>query len=148
MSELVRPVVWVHADCLSPQHPALLAYPDAPALFVWDEALLSNLRISLKRIVFIYECLLELPVSIRRGDVAAEVLAFASEQQADGVVTSASPSPRFAAISTRIAAQRPLRALPVEPFVHVEQRLDLARFSRYWRAVEARVLNTFPEDTV
>ncbi|NWF78855.1 MAG: hypothetical protein HXY37_02275 [Chloroflexi bacterium] len=148
MSELVRPVVWIHADCLSPQHPALLAYPGAPALFVWDEALLSSLRISLKRIVFLYECLLELPVSIRRGDVAAEVLAFASEQQADGVVTSASPSPRFAAISAQIAAQRPLRVLPVEPFVQIEQRLDLARFARYWRAVEARALNTFPEDTV
>jgi len=33
--------------------------------------------------VFLYESLLELPVSIRRGDVAAEVSAFAREQQRD-----------------------------------------------------------------
>lgn len=148
MSEPVRPVVWVHADCLSPQHPALLAYPGAPTLFVWDEELLSSLRISLKRIVFLYECLLELPVSIRRGDVAAELLAFAAEHGADGLVTSDSPSPRFAAIRARIAARLPLHVLPVEPFVHIEQRLDLARFARYWRAVEARALSTAPENTV
>lgn len=140
MSEPVRPIVWVHADCLSPKGPALLACPGAPALFVWDEELLGSLRISLKRIVFLYECLLELPVRIRRGDVAAELLAFAAEHGADGVVTSDSPSPRFQAIRSRIAATIPVQTVPVEPFVRVNQPLDLARFSRYWRAVERSVL--------
>jgi hypothetical protein len=67
-----RPIVWIHGDCLSPYGPALTAYPGAPAIWVWDDALLEEWRISLKRIVFIYECLLDLPVVIRRGDVATE----------------------------------------------------------------------------
>jgi len=33
-----QPVVWVHGDCLSPYGPALKAYPDAPAIWVWDSA--------------------------------------------------------------------------------------------------------------
>ncbi len=93
-----KPIVWVHGDCLSPKNPALQAYPEAAAIWVWDDALLEEWKISLKRIVFIYECLLELPVTIRRGDVAKEVVAFAQEQGADGVATAESPSPRFEVI--------------------------------------------------
>jgi hypothetical protein len=140
MSAPARPVVWVHGDCLSPAGPALAAHPGAPALFVWDDALLAEYRLSLKRVVFIYECLLELPVTIRRGDVAAELLAFAAEHSADGIVTAASPSPRFAAISARVGASLPVRALAVEPLVAVPGPLDLRRFSRYWRAVASAVL--------
>lgn len=140
MSALTRPVVWVHGDCLSPSGPALCAHPGAPALFVWDDALVSAYGLSLKRIVFIYECLLELPVVIRRGDVAEELLAFAAEHRADGVVTTASPSPRFRAICDRLAHQLPVEVLPVAPFVTAPNGLDLKRFGRYWRAVEAAAL--------
>lgn len=136
MSAPLRPIVWIHADCLSPHGPALAAHPGAPALFVWDDALLAEYGLSLKRVVFLYECLLELPVTIRRGDVAAELLAFAGEHGADGIVTAESPSPRFGEIRQRVAARLPVRVLPVEPFVVPQGRLDLGRFSRYWRAVE------------
>ncbi|GAB4110741.1 MAG: hypothetical protein Fur005_00560 [Roseiflexaceae bacterium] len=132
-------VVWVHGDCLSPYHPALQAYPDALAIFVFDDELLRKWKISLKRITFLYECLLELPVVIRRGDVAAEVIAFARSQQASRVITSESVSPRFGEIATRIKREIPLTILPVEPFVQMDGHLDLKRFSRYWQAVEPHV---------
>lgn len=74
--QVQHPIVWVHGDCLSPFNPALQAYPDAPRIWVWDEELLEEWQLSLKRIAFIYECLLELPVVMRRGDVASEVNAF------------------------------------------------------------------------
>lgn len=135
-----QPVVWVHADCLSPHGPALDAHPGAPAIFVWDDALLAAYRISLKRMVFIYECLLELPLTIRRGDVAEQLLAFAAAHGAASLVTTESPSPRFATICAHVATRLPLRVLPVEPFVEPPGRLDLGRFSRYWRAVEADAL--------
>jgi len=71
------PILWIHSDCLRPTNPALLAHPDAPAIFVWDDALLTQYHISLKRIVFMYEALLELPVTIYRGDVVAQITQFA-----------------------------------------------------------------------
>jgi hypothetical protein len=136
-----RPIIWVHGDCLSPQSPALRAYPAAPAIFVWDDELLATYRLSLKRIVFITECLLELPVRIFRGDVAEAVLTFAAAHGADAIVTTESPSPRFAVISSHLANQLPLRMLPMEPFVAVRAPLDLRRFSRYWQAVAADALS-------
>ncbi len=130
-------VVWVHGDALGPRNPALLAYPGAPAIYVWDDALLAQYGLSLKRVTFLYECLLELPVTIRRGDdVAAEILRFAAEHDAARVVTSETPAPRFAAISEAIAAHLPVETLPVEPFVRYRGKIELKRFSRYWRVAQ------------
>lgn len=131
-----QPIVWVHGDCLSPYGPALKAYPDAPAIWVWDDALIEEWQLSLKRLTFIYECLLELPVVIRRGDVAAEVVAFAKEHNTDLVVTAESPSPRFNAICKEIERCMPIEVLAVEPFFEYSGYIDLKRFSRYWKVAE------------
>ena len=133
------PIVWVHGDCLSPYGRALKNCPDAPAIWVWDDALLEEWQLSLKRITFIYECLLELPVVIRRGEVAKEILAFAKEHNADKVVTVESPSPRFDVICDEIEHSLPVEVLPLEPFFKYDGYIDLKRFSRYWK-VAARHL--------
>lgn len=135
-----HPIVWVHGDALSPHNPALHTHPEAPALFVWDEALLAQWHISLKRMVFMYECLLELPVVIRRGDVVAELCAFAAEQDTSQVVTVQSVSPRFAVLCQQLAsAGLQVTVLPVEPFTAVAD-YDLKRFSRYWRKAKQSAL--------
>ncbi len=135
-----RPLVWIHGDNLSPNSPALKQHFAAPAVWVWDDELLARRGISLKRIVFLYECLLELPVEIRRGDVAREVLQCAGDHGADSVVTNGSPSPRFRTISRQIAVRHPLFVLEEAPFVEPQHALDLRRFSRYWRKVEQQAL--------
>ena len=131
-----KPIVWVHGDCLSPHSPALQEYPDAPAIWVWDDALIEEWQLSLKRLTFIYECLLELPVVIRRGDVAQEVLAFAKEYDANKVITVDSPSPRFDTICNQIEPSLPVEVLQVEPFFEYDGYIDLKRFSRYWKVAE------------
>lgn len=137
-------LLWIHGDCLSPLNPAFLAHPGNPAIFVWDDELLERQRISFKRIVFIYECLLELPVTIRRGDVATEVLAFAQEHAAQRVVTSASPAPRFRTIRRTIEQHLPVTVLPAAELVEYAGRLDLRRFSRYWRVAERYAMGQRP----
>lgn len=128
-------IVWIHGDNLNPHNPALTAHAGAPALFVFDDHLLQEWRLSLKRIIFLYECLLELPVVIRRGDVATEVTRFARQHAAGRVAAAGSPSPRFQEI---VAALRE-SGLPVEiyeppPFLDLpDDALDLKRFSRYWK---------------
>jgi hypothetical protein len=134
-----QPIVWIHGDCLSPDNPGLQEYPNAPAIWVWDEALIEEWQLSLKRIAFIYECLLELPVVIRRGDVAQEILAFAQEHDADLVVTAASPSPRFNDICDQIDCSLKLEVLEIEPFFVYDGYIDLKRFSRYWKVAEQYV---------
>jgi deoxyribodipyrimidine photo-lyase len=52
--------VWLTAESLGARDPALVAWPDLPAVFVFDEPLLERLRLSAKRLVFIVESLAEL----------------------------------------------------------------------------------------
>jgi hypothetical protein len=132
-----RPIVWVHGDGLRPSNPALAAYPGAPSVFCWDDELLTRWRISLKRVLFIYECLLELPVVIRRGDVAEQIVAFAREHGADDVATSFSPSPRFDRIRNEIERSLSVQVLAEEPFIDYSGDFDLRRFHRFWRRAEA-----------
>ena len=133
---MLKPVLWMHGEALGPANPALVAHPGAPAVFVFDRELIVQASLSLKRLGFLYECLLELPVTLRHGDVAEEVLAFARRHGADGVVTTAAVDPRFALLRERIAAQLPVQVLEPEPFVELPESVDLARFSRYWRRAE------------
>jgi hypothetical protein len=130
MSDLI---VWVHGDCLSPTNPALLTHPGAPAIFVFDEALIASWRLSLKRIVFMYECLLEMPVTIRKGDVVEQLTSFAEAYKARRIVTTPSPSPRFTAICAALRQKFEVEIVEGEPFLDYSGKLDLARFSRYWQ---------------
>ncbi len=70
--------VWLTAESLGDDDPALAAWPDVPAVFVFDIALLTKLRLAAHRLVFLAECLADLatrrPLTIVRGD-PVEVLA-------------------------------------------------------------------------
>jgi len=136
---VLKPVLWIHAEALGPANPALVAHPGTPAVFVFDRELIVQAGLSLKRLGFLYECLLELPVSLRKGDVAEEVLAFARAHGADGIVTSAGTDPRVEVICRTLEQQLPVQLLAVEPFVQLEGPADLGRFSRYWRRAEREV---------
>jgi deoxyribodipyrimidine photo-lyase len=65
-------LVWLTAESLGDDDPALAAHPAMPAVFVFDEPLLARLRLSGKRLVFLTERLAELgaerPLSVRLGD--------------------------------------------------------------------------------
>ncbi|AKG21684.1 DNA polymerase [Calothrix sp. 336/3] len=135
-------IIWVHGDCLSPHNPAFEEYPDAPAIWVWDDVLIQEWQIGLKRLTFMYECLLELPVVMRRGDVTEEIIAFAQENQAKKVITIDSPSPRFEKICDGIEKKLDLEIFEMEAFFDYDGYIDLKRFSRYWKVAEKYVFGT------
>lgn len=70
-------LVWITAESLGDRDPALTAWPDTPAVFVFDEPLLRQLQLSAKRLVFIAETLAELgeqrEVRILLGDPVTEL---------------------------------------------------------------------------
>ena len=156
-SPLRRPFVWVHGEALGPANPALRAYPASSAVFVFDTELIEGhtattgghsagvppVPLAPGRQLFLRQCLAELPVCVREGDVTAELLAAASAAGADGIVTSRAVDPRFTAIAARVAQALPLRILDPEPFVGLPWggtgTPDLGRFSRYWRRAEPLV---------
>ena len=66
--------VWITAESLAPDDPALAARPDLPAIFVFDRPLLERLRLSAKRLVFLVETLAEIaehrPLELVLGEPA------------------------------------------------------------------------------
>jgi deoxyribodipyrimidine photo-lyase len=101
-----RPLIWVHGEALGPANPALLAHPGAPALFVFDEDLIQGRTattggtpLAAGRLCFLRECLAELPVTVKQGDAAAELLAAARASGAGSrrccPCGSLSPSPSW-----------------------------------------------------
>ena len=134
-----HPILWIHEEALGATNPALQAWPDAPAVFVFDTHWIRDARISRKRLGFLYENALDLPLTLRKGDVAAEVLAFARRHGADGVVSSSPVDPRLKRIGTAIDGELPLELLRPQPFVALPRPPRLGRFSRYWRDAEAVV---------
>jgi deoxyribodipyrimidine photo-lyase len=71
-------LVWLTAESLSDRDPAAAAHPGLPVIFVFDEPLLSRLRLSLPRLVFLSQTLADIAsrreVEVWRGD-PVEVLA-------------------------------------------------------------------------
>ena len=155
-----RPLVWVHEEALGPANPALLAHPDAPALAVLDAGWIAGRADAAAgaaslaspsgegppapgRLRFLRACLAELPVPVREGDVAAQLLAAAEEHGCDGLVTSRPEDPRLLRSAARVAVVLPVQMLEPEPFVALpfegQAAPDLRRFSRYWRRAEPLV---------
>jgi hypothetical protein len=141
-------LIWIHGDDLNPHSPALQAHPDAPRVFVFDDAVIERYQLSLKRIAFLYECLLEIPrVEIRKGDVVAKLAEAVREHHCQRIVTTASVAPRFARLRARLEREHrlPVEVMPLEPFVELtaaeSARLDLKRFSRYWNPIKSKALS-------
>jgi len=67
-------LVWLTAESLGDDDPALAAHPGLPVMFVFDEPLLARLKLSSKRLVFLAERLAELgetrAVEVHLGDPA------------------------------------------------------------------------------
>lgn len=65
-------MVWLTAESLGEDDPALTAHPDLPVIFVFDESLLRTLQLSSKRLVFLADRLAELgaerTIEIHLGD--------------------------------------------------------------------------------
>ena len=133
-----RPAVrWVHDDALHIEP----SQPDTRAVYIFDDQRLHHLGWSLKRVAFVYECLLDLPdVDIVRGNTF-DVLQTLG-RSTGRVVTVRSPDPF---IKATISALRQdgidVTVTPPRPFANPRLPLDLGRFSRYWKRAEKSVMS-------
>ena len=123
--------VWITAESLGDDDPALAAHPGLPAVFVFDEGYLARLRPAPKRLVFITECLSDLatrrPVEVHRGD-PAQVLA------GRPVAATYTPVPGW---RTRAAAIGPIQIHPW-PWLRRPATGSLASFSAWRGAAPGR----------
>lgn len=121
---MARRLLWLHEDAL--------VLPQAPieaAVFVFDEALMAKRHYGLKRIGFIYERLLALPVEIWRGDARRIVPARAAAQGCSTILAWRVPCPDLTELGRAIGVDW----LDRPALLELPAGADLRRFSRYWQ---------------
>jgi len=122
--------VWLTAESLGDSDPALVAHPDLPAVFVFDEPLLARLRLATKRLVFLTECLADLAerrsVEVHLGD-PVEVLA------GRALATTHSPVPGGA----RRRGALTIAALHPWPWLRRPTNGPIGSFSAWRRGLES-----------
>lgn len=130
-------IIWVHADALSRGHPVFTEAPDdARAVYIWDAGDLARRDWSLKRCVFILECLADLDVETLQGDTG-RVLAGLDAKR---IYTADTPDPyrrnAIGALGTACTVVKPA------PFVSVPDGTDMGRFFRFWNKAKTSALRS------
>lgn len=130
-------LIWLHEDALRLSHPIFSNAPaDSEVIFIWDDSYLQKSNYSLKRLVFLYETLCELPLIILRGDTF-EILNFHSATQ---LYTPASPNPWINLVCKKLVTSKEVIRISDEPFVRIQSKTDFKRFHQYWNKVERLAL--------
>ena len=130
-------LIWLHEDALRPLHPIFTYAPtNSEVVFIWDDRYLQESNYSLKRLVFLYETLCELPLAILRGNTF-EVLSSHSSTQ---LYVPASPNSWIDLVCKGLAATNEVIRIEDEPFVRLKTKTDLRRFHQYWKKVEQLAL--------
>ena len=130
-------VVWVHPDAINDEGITRRAQPDAPVIAAGFDAMHARDRWSGQRRAFIDASLAEVRVDAHAtGDDVAAILAFADANGARRVITTASPDPLVRTIAGAVALHRPVVMLDPPPFATIGRRVNLGRFSRYWKLAQ------------
>lgn len=128
-------IIWVHADALSRRHPVFTAAPDdARAIYIWDADDLARRNWSLKRCIFVLECLADMNVELIQGHPVAVMAAMGAKQ----IFTAATPDPYRRDIITTLNPT--ITVVPNDPFVTVLAETDMGRFFRYWNKAKRSAL--------
>jgi hypothetical protein len=126
---MIRPLIWIHEEALRVTHPAFSAAPSGTrALFVWDDNYFKALNYSLKRLIFIYETLCELPVDIIRGDTVSVIKEYSPSQ----LYIPESHKPHIISIINHLKTIAAVEIIKDEIFVKIPETTDFRRFFKYW----------------
>ncbi len=125
-------LIWLHEDALRADHPVFAAAgSDSAAFFIWDEAYLREMDYGFKRLVFIYESLAELPVTILHGDQQSCIRQLARER-GGRVFVPVTPNPLLQTGIEQLQTDLEVEVVADTPFVSLASEPDLKRFFRYW----------------
>ena len=96
-------MVWLTAESLGDDDPALRAHADLPVTFVWDLPLLQRLRLSSKRLIFLAQCLADLA---ERRDLVVRIGTPADELAGIPLAATFAPVPGWHRISADLDLAR------------------------------------------
>ena len=98
------------------------------AVHIWDDEYYRTQRYSLKRLVFIYETLLDLPLEIIHGNT----LDILNKLNVDHIVTPYSSDQALKNLFSKIEKIKTVHYLFETSFVHLDRTVEFKRFFKYW----------------
>ena len=98
------------------------------AIHIWDDEYYRSQKYSLKRLVFIYETLLDLPLEIIHG----KTLDILSEENFDDIVIPYSGDQALKNLFSKIEKIKTVHYLFETSFVNLDRTVEFKRFFKYW----------------
>ncbi len=130
---MTKPLIWLHEEALRMTHPVFNAAPPGTrAVFVWDDNYFKTLNYSLKRLVFIYETLCELPVDIIQGDTTSVIKDLGPTR----LYIPRATKPHIVSIIDHLKTLTKVEIIKDEELVQIPETTDFKRFFKYWSLAE------------
>lgn len=131
------PLIWIHEQSLRITHPVFSHAPiGTKAVFIWDDHYFHQLNYSLKRLVFIYETLCEMPVQIIHGDTVTII----RDMMPSALYVAASNKPSIISLFNELQKIASVQIIADEDFVLIEKSNDFKRFFPYWNLASKTAL--------
>ena len=122
-------LLYIHEKGLGDNQPIFSRMTaDSKALFIWDDDYFKKRNYSLKRLVFIYETLISMPVEIVHGKTSEIVKEIAPKK----VITTYTTDPELRRLIREMSKELELEFVYPDAFVHIDDKFDFTRFFKYW----------------
>lgn len=132
-------ITWVHEDALRQSHPVFSAAGNAGAsIFVWDDDYFKSQGYTAKRLLFIYECLLEMDVTIIQGPTEQVLNDYSNGE----IYMARTINPYFKDIAKALEASSRVYIVDDEPFSQIPFDTDMGRFFRFWNKGRKSMMKT------
>lgn len=138
MSSPENKLIWLHEDALRADHPLFAQAINAPACFIWDDAYMAEMGYGLKRRVFIYETLLELPVEVYVGPIVETLQNLAQKYKASLIFTGKTPNPLLKDRMDALRMGVKVTTIADNAFVQMDAQPELKRFFKYWNKAKKK----------
>ena len=136
-----QPLVWLTLDSVATSSPARQQHPKAPAVFVFDPVWLAEEQPTVKRLVFLADCLAEIPgLEVWLGDPATILSQRAAAVGASRICVATTACPRVRQTAAQLEKTVPVVPVDWPRFCDDSRVKDLGRFSRYWNKVSKSAL--------
>lgn len=133
---MVDNIIWVHEKALNKTQLALLAADkQSRAVFIWDNHYFQERSYSLKRLVFIYETLCQMPVEIINGNIIDVINSFAVNANIK-ITTSFTADTKINSIIKKLSESYDIEIIKPESFVQVSEDYSFKRFFNYWNKAQ------------
>lgn len=130
---MTNPIILLHEEALRITHPIFKVVPKGTkAIYIWDDTHFTQANFSLKRLIFIYETLCELPIEIIQG----RTLGVIRELAPSTLIVPSTNNPLIASTIKALKTIVSVQIVPDKEFAVIKNPSNFHSFFQYWKKIE------------